>query len=75
VVGFQQQGFSVMVNDPFAGVLVPQEFFGTNRRVEAVMVEVGRWVYMDESALQKRTDFAQVRDRLRRAVHAALFKP
>lgn len=72
VAAFQDEGFSVLVDDPISGALVPRAFLRRNRRVEAVMVEVGRWIYMDQSALQKHADFGQVRERIRCAVHAAL---
>ena len=54
---FSTAGFTVAVNAPFAGALVPMLFYGKNARVSAVMVEVRRDIYMDEKTGQKRVDF------------------
>ena len=72
VSAFHEEGFTVLVDDPFAGALVPQAYFRRTRRVEVIMLEVGRWIYMDEVTLRKRADFSHVRERIGRAMHAAL---
>jgi len=45
---FLSQGWSVGIDWPYAGVLVPMDYYGTDRRVRAIMVEVRRGLYMDE---------------------------
>lgn len=44
---FEQQGYSVSINDPFAGALVPMRYYGRNRAVQAIMVEINRRLYCD----------------------------
>jgi N-formylglutamate amidohydrolase len=36
------------VNRPFAGALVPNAYYGQDQRVQSVMIEVRRDLYMDE---------------------------
>ena len=69
---FQNAGFSVSVNDPFAGALVPVAFYQSDKRVSAFMVEVNRDLYMDESTGNKHASFQEVARRIRRCISGAL---
>ena len=42
-----KQGYSVNVNSPFAGTIVPIKYYEKDRRVRSVMLEVNRKLYMD----------------------------
>lgn len=46
--GFAARGFQVAINRPFAGALVPLLHYRRERRVQAVMIEVRRDLYIDE---------------------------
>jgi N-formylglutamate deformylase len=50
----RKEGYSVAVDAPFAGALVPLSAYGKDRRVLSVMIEVNRRLYMDELTGQKR---------------------
>jgi N-formylglutamate deformylase len=51
----QKEGYSVAVDAPFAGALVPLSAYRKDRRVLSVMIEeVNRRLYMDELTGQKR---------------------
>jgi N-formylglutamate deformylase len=41
--------------------LVPLSYYGKDRRILSVMIEVNRRLYMDERTEQKRQDFGMVR--------------
>lgn len=45
---FERSGRSVSVNSPFAGSLVPQRWYHLDKKVESVMIEVRRDIYMNE---------------------------
>ena len=62
---FEQAGFDVAIDRPFAGALVPARHFRSDRRVSALMVEVNRALYMDEDSGRPRDDFEELRGRLR----------
>lgn len=43
-----RQGFNVARNEPFRGCLVPSRYYRSDRRVQALMIEINRSLYMDE---------------------------
>jgi N-formylglutamate deformylase len=61
VAAAQGRGYSVMVDAPFAGALVPLSAYRKDRRVQSVMIEVNRSLYMDEKSGLKKPAFEQVR--------------
>lgn len=46
---FSDAGFRVAINRPFSGALVPEQHFQKDKRVLALIVELNRATYMDES--------------------------
>jgi N-formylglutamate amidohydrolase len=69
---FQLQGWSVNLNDPFPGALVPASRYRTDRRVEAVMVEVNRRLYLQEDDATPLPDFPETAGRIRQCCRMAL---
>jgi N-formylglutamate amidohydrolase len=67
---FEELGWSVAVDRPFAGALVPMRFYQKDRRVRALMVEVRRDLYMDEQSGARLPRFDEVRKRISAAVSA-----
>ena len=65
---FARRGLRVEVNRPFSGAMVPAQFYGTDMRVHAVMIEINRRLYMDEATGAKLPGF----DDFRALVHEAL---
>lgn len=57
----EAQGLSVQVDRPYAGTLVPREFYRRDGRVHSIMIEVNRSWYMDEATGQKSPRFAEMR--------------
>lgn len=51
-------GYSVKLNSPYAGALVPMAFYQKDRRVSSVLIEVNRRLYMNELTGEKITPFA-----------------
>jgi len=58
------RGYSVGVNSPYSGTLVPSAFYRKNPNVRSVMIEVNRKLYMDEEAGTKSSGFESVKDRI-----------
>jgi N-formylglutamate amidohydrolase len=58
---FWAQGFGVGVDVPFSGAIVPDRFFGREPRVQSVMIEVRRDLYMDEGTGERHQGFARIR--------------
>lgn len=57
---FRARGFLVGVDVPFSGAIVPNRFFGRDPRVQSVMVEVRRDLYMDEATGERHAGFARM---------------
>jgi N-formylglutamate amidohydrolase len=67
----REEGYSVAVDTPFAGALVPLAVYGKDRRVRSVMIEVNRRLYMDERAGRKKQEFENVRAVIGRLIQVA----
>jgi N-formylglutamate deformylase len=61
VAAVKEAGYSVTIDTPFAGALVPLASYRTDRRILSVMIEVNRRLYMDEHSGLKNRAFEQVR--------------
>lgn len=57
---FRDGGFSVRLNAPFGGALVPMQHYRTDSRLSAVMVEVNRSLYLEESSGLRNSRFDDV---------------
>jgi N-formylglutamate amidohydrolase len=57
---FRAHGFVVGVNLPFSGTMVPNRFFGQDPRVQSIMIEVRRDLYMHEATGEKHAGFARI---------------
>ncbi len=65
---FESRHLSVAVNKPFSGALVPASHHGQDERVLALMIEVNRSLYMEESEVCPSEDFNGMRTLLQEAV-------
>lgn len=55
---------SVRENSPFAGCMVPGKFYGNDKRVQSVMIEINRKLYMDETTGQKTPQFSSTQTKV-----------
>lgn len=60
--------WTVRINEPYAGTLVPTRFYQQDERVISVMIEVNRSLYMDEQSGKRKRDFDRVMFRLLSAI-------
>ena len=58
----KELGFSVKVNNPFAGAITPMKFYHRDKRVVSVMFEINRRLYMNEKDMTKSTGFDKARE-------------
>jgi N-formylglutamate deformylase len=56
---FRDAGFTVGLNTPFSGALVPIKCYGKDKRVSAVMLEIRRDLYLNEETGQANGHYAQ----------------
>jgi len=57
---FSAHGFTVGVDIPFSGAIVPNRYFGKEFRVQSLMIEVRRDLYMDESTSERHDGFTRI---------------
>jgi N-formylglutamate amidohydrolase len=69
---FNRAGFTTAVNHPFAGAMVPIDFYRTDQRVSALMIEVRRDLYMDERNVEKLAGFNGLKRRIRDVIYKIL---
>lgn len=53
-------GYTVRINYPYSGSLVPFDHYQKDSRVHSIMIEVNKRLYMDESTFQKKESFADI---------------
>ena len=62
---FGSFGWSVEIDRPFAGALVPNDYYRCDaQRVHSIMIEINRGLYMDEETGAKAPAFNHVKDRI-----------
>jgi N-formylglutamate deformylase len=69
---FTKKGFKVSINEPFSGALVSIKHYERDNRVQAVMVEVNRKLYMDENTGKLLEGFKEFATLITEACRAAI---
>lgn len=62
---FRCCGYSVGVNYPYESSIIPTAYYGKNFRVQSLMIEVNRKLYMHEFTLEKKAHFKLLKGRIR----------
>jgi N-formylglutamate amidohydrolase len=58
----RSHGYSVEINRPFSGSIVPMSRYGKDKRVMSLMIEVNRRLYLREGTIEKSADFNRIKD-------------
>ena len=69
---FRADGWSVDIDQPFSGTLVPASRYRRDKRVWSIMVEVNRDLYMDPASGERLQHFDRVRSGIERALGCLL---
>lgn len=65
---FKNAGFSCKVNSPYAGAMVPQKFYRKDKRVQSIMIEVNRDLYLERGTNVKSNNYEAMKKVLNRFV-------
>ena len=65
---FKEFNFTIKFNDPFNGSIVPHKYYYKDRRVQSVMIEVRRDLYMDEQTEKKSSNFNEIKNILKKII-------
>lgn len=69
---FEELKYTVKINSPFEGTIVPLAYYQQDARVASVMVEVNRSLYMEEEAHKKLKTFSVTSKRISRCIIQSL---
>ena len=72
VDAFQGAGWNVRMNDPFAGAMVPGSCYRRDKRVQAIMVEINRRLYLRGPGAERLPEFNVIAQQIRRCCIAAI---
>jgi N-formylglutamate deformylase len=72
IKGFERHNFSLGINEPYAGALVPMNFWGKDARVLSIMIEINRSLYMNEAIGAKSQAFDELKNALKRVLNVLL---
>jgi len=71
---FKEKGWTVEINKPFSGAIVPASRYHKDQRVKAVMIEVNRKLYLDERKGTAIGNFDTVAAQAKRSILEAVKK-
>lgn len=58
---FEEKGFSVGVDWPYSGSIVPLKFYQNDKRVKSIMLEINRKLYLNGATNKKSEGFVKIR--------------
>ena len=65
---FEDLNFTVKYNEPFKGSIVPLKFYNKEIRVQSIMIEVRRDLYMNEQSRKKNYNFVKIKSILEKII-------
>ena len=65
---FNDFKFTIKFNKPFKGSIVPLKFYNKDQRVQSLMIEVRRDLYMDEKSGEKNKKFNDIKSILQKII-------
>jgi N-formylglutamate amidohydrolase len=57
---FRERGFTVGINWPYAGTMVPMHWYNKQKKVQSLMLEVNRKLYLQPGSSEKSSNFKQL---------------
>lgn len=57
-------GYEIGINTPYAGSLVPTNYWGKDLRVKSVMIEINKRIYLEPDNITKSKDFETIKQKL-----------
>ena len=62
VAYFKDKGYSLGVDWPYSGTIVPMTFYKKDKRVQSIMLEVNRKLYLNEPGKEKSENYAATKE-------------
>ncbi|WP_346863193.1 N-formylglutamate amidohydrolase [uncultured Draconibacterium sp.] len=61
VVFFNRLGYTLGVNCPYSGSIVPMEYYQKNKNVQTIMLEINRKLYLNEASNEKSDNYSEIK--------------
>jgi N-formylglutamate amidohydrolase len=58
---FEQKGYSIGIDWPYKGTIVPLEHYQKNKKVNSIMLELNRELYLNETSNEKSERFNEIK--------------
>jgi N-formylglutamate deformylase len=58
---FERKGYSLGIDSPYSGTIVPSEHYKRNNAVQSIMLEVNRRLYLVDKTNEKSSDYSKVK--------------
>ena len=58
---FENAGYSLGVDWPYKGTIVPMEHYNTNKNVQSIMLEINRALYLEEPTNKKSDRYPEIK--------------
>jgi N-formylglutamate amidohydrolase len=58
---FKAKGFTLGVDHPYSGTMVPMQFYKKNKKVKSIMLEINRKLYLNEPANKKSIRYPEIK--------------
>jgi N-formylglutamate deformylase len=58
---FNERGFSLGVDSPYSGSIVPMEYYQKNNKVQSMMLEINRKLYLNEPSNEKSIRYPEIK--------------
>ena len=62
---FKNKSYSVKINSPYSGTIVPMKYLNKDKRVRSLMIELNRGLYLKEGTNQKNDYFPTLKEQLK----------
>jgi N-formylglutamate amidohydrolase len=59
---FEEAGYSLGIDRPYRGSIVPMEHYQKNKNVQTIMLEINRKLYLNEPSNNKNSDFNKIKE-------------
>ena len=59
---FRSKGYSLGINTPYSGSIVPLNYYKKDKRVSSIMLEVNRRMYLNESTYEKSEGYRKTKE-------------
>ncbi len=59
---FEERGYSVGIDWPFSGSMVPMKYYRKDKRVASIMLEVNRKNYLEDNSSEKSSNYKKTKE-------------